>query len=59
MGKLALSLDTMKLMWGITPTKRADSVAEKKEIKSADQTLSSLTKNQLKKRRSSTGKKRR
>lgn len=54
-----LSLDTMKLMWGITPTKRADSVAEKKEIKSADQILSSLTKNQLKKRRSSTGKKRR
>ena len=49
----------MKLMWGITPTKRADSVEEKKEIKSADQVLSSLTKNQLKKRRSSNKKKRR
>lgn len=55
----ALSLDTMKLVWGITPTKRADSLEEKKEIKSADQVLSSLTKNQLKKRRSSNKKKRR
>ena len=55
----ALSLDTMKLVWGITPTKRADSLEEKKEIKSADQILSSLTNNQLNKRRSSNQKKRR
>lgn len=58
MGKLALSLDTLKLKWGITPSAKAVP-SKKKEIKSADQVIASVTKNQLKKRRSSGKKKRR
>jgi len=50
MGKLALSLDTVRLKWGIVapPTPKTTQV---KELGSSAKALTSATKNQLKKRR--------
>lgn len=50
MGKLALSLDTLRLKWGIVAAP-APKKTQTKEIKSEDRVLSAVTKNQLKKRR--------
>ena len=50
MGKLALSLDTMRLKWGIKAAPRR-SVKEEKEASFSREALSSATINQLKKRR--------
>lgn len=54
MGKLALSLDTIRLKWGIksAPTPKAE---EAKEIKAAPSAISAATNNQLKKRRPKKG----
>ena len=50
MGKLALSLDTLRLKWGVE-TAQAPKKPQVKEIKSEEQVLAAITKNQLKKRR--------
>ena len=54
MGKLALSLDTMRLKWGITAAPQPKK-SELKEINSDKKKISAATNNQLKKRRPKKG----